>query len=102
MLWDWEKNDPAAYKRYQRSLKAAIKEITAVAEEAYGWSLTDLAVEADVAYSTILKLKSGATRFPFHATLHKLATAVGFTQIQIDKGHKREVIKLVSRLEEAA
>ena len=101
-MWDWEENDPVAYKRYQRSLKAAVKEICTVAKEAFGWSPDDLAIEAGIAPSTLSKISSGATRFPYYATLIKLATAVGFTQIQIDKDHKKEVIKLVSRLDEAA
>ncbi len=62
-------------KKYAEHLHQVIDEIFEVAAERWSWM--ELAEEAGVAYTTVLKLGNRLTHYPRHMTVWKLAKAVG-------------------------
>ena len=59
-------------KWFNRHLKSIVKELSAVAFEAYGWNVSETAKKCDLCKGTIDRLFAGVTQQPHYTTIAKI------------------------------
>ena len=69
----WSKSE----RQYFTDLHRIVDEVYSLAADKYGWTWSQLAVNAELCYSTVGKLGDRETRWPRFSTVYKLCKSVG-------------------------